>query len=429
MTVPALCLRAAAYIRKRIQQISSTVPITSATSAFNKAVFQLMYRDAPPRSHVSICCAHSLRTGSSRCYSNFLSHPLPPNNRKIQPMSALNIFESIRSTTRRIEPFHSQFLADALCASLNGDRTLFDAFWRLAAPDGWEVPDTSRIKPEQMVDDRGKRIDICIFDEARKRILGIEVKTTDASTKSGQLMQYQTGLTDKEKFSGYQVGIAYLTPFNRKWAIEAITAQEVDSLPSVKAFDEFVGKIDQEHTHGKHVSWLDVAAIPWNGNELWRQHQLYVYQEISSLRNLRVTTQRDRSLDGFFGEEATLAFWKALATLEVERRDDGIIELDNFRDRSSFAQSLAGAFSILMGGEDVSRDANRSDRFEHFDEFRNSEHGEVHQALFDLSTVHRNVWIAGEGDYGVRVAHKKHPGGVSLVRSKDVDKLQIVMQR
>ena len=344
-------------------------------------------------------------------------------------MNALNIFESIGNATRRTEPFHSQFLADALCVSLNGDRSLFDAVWRLAAPDDWELPDRSQVKSEQVVDDKRRRIDICIVDEARKRIVGIEVKTSDASPRTGQLMQYLKGLTGRKVYPGYQVGIAYLTPFNRKWAIEAITAQEVDSLPSVKAFGEFVGEIGQEHAHAKHVSWLDVAAIPWNGNELWRQHQLYVYQEISSLRNLRVTTQRDRSLDQFFGEEATLAFWKALAALEIERRDDGTIELDNLRDRSSFAQSLAGAFAILIGGDGVSHDANRSDRFEHFDEFRNSEHGEVHQALFDLSTVHRNVWIAGEGDYGVRVAHKKHPGGVSLVRSKDVDKLQIVMKR
>ena len=343
-------------------------------------------------------------------------------------MSALNIFESIRSTTRRTEPFHSRFLADALCASLNGDRTLFDAFWQLAAPDGWEVPDTSRVKPEQVVDDSGRRIDICIFDETRKRILGIEVKTTDASAKSGQLRQYLDGLTTKKEYRGYDVGIAYLTPFNRKWAAEAITAEEVNSLDSVKEFEEFA----QECVLAKHVSWLDVAAIPWNGNELWRQHQLYVYQHISSLRNLRVTAQRDRTLDKFFGEEVTQAFWRALDELGVKIENDGIIDLVKYRDHPSFAQGLAASFEILiLEGEGVSCNVNRTDKFEHFNKFREANcYEEIHEALFNLSNAHSHVWIAGKIDYGVRVAHSNHPSsGVSLVRSKGVDRLQIAMER
>ena len=38
--------------------------------------------------------------------------------------------------------------------------------------------------------------------------------------------------------------------------------------------------------------------------------------------------------------------------------------------------------------------------------------------------------IAGKIDYGVRVAHGNHPSsGVSIVRSKGVDRLQIAMER
>ena len=55
-------------------------------------------------------------------------------------MTNLNIFVTICRTTRRIEPFHSQFLTDALNESVSNDRTLFDRVWELATPKGWKAP-------------------------------------------------------------------------------------------------------------------------------------------------------------------------------------------------------------------------------------------------------------------------------------------------
>ena len=46
----------------------------------------------------------------------------------------MNIFETIERVSGTYEPYHSRFLADALEDSLGGDRSLFDAVWRLAAP-------------------------------------------------------------------------------------------------------------------------------------------------------------------------------------------------------------------------------------------------------------------------------------------------------
>ena len=52
-------------------------------------------------------------------------------------METLNIFQTIKCTTHRIEPFHAQFLGDALRASLTEDRSLFDGIWNLCAPADW----------------------------------------------------------------------------------------------------------------------------------------------------------------------------------------------------------------------------------------------------------------------------------------------------
>ena len=331
----------------------------------------------------------------------------------------MNIFESIGRATRRTEPFHSQFLADALTASIGGDRSLFEAVWRMTTPDGWDVPEQAEIVAEDVVE-RG-RIDISIESERPvRRVLGIEVKTTDSSATEGQLERYLKGL--EEKYPEYEVAIAYLTPFNRERA-----ADRAQALPTVREFDDFC----KVHPTARHVSWLDIAAIPWNGNELWRQHQLYVYQHISSDKRLHMATTRDRSLDQFFGGECVDAFWEALGNLGIASADgDVAIKLEC--RAPDFADRLAESFEKLAtDGEGVARKV-KSDKFS--DDLRRrflcSPHRKVHEALFALSCRHCHVWVQGERDYGVRVAHERHPSsGVSLVRSVGPACLKIVPQR
>ena len=129
-------------------------------------------------------------------------------DRENERVRAINIFDVIGKTTRRIEPFHSEFLAEALRVSATGNRSLFDAVWKLAAPEGWDVPHEPRIESEKRLED-GKRIDICIFDQSQGRLVGIEVKTTKASAETGQLEAYLRGLCAKygyEKNAEERVG-------------------------------------------------------------------------------------------------------------------------------------------------------------------------------------------------------------------------------
>ena len=334
----------------------------------------------------------------------------------------MNIFEAMEKTSRRIETFHSQFLADALHASIGGDRSLFNAVWRLVAPEVWEAPERADINAEEFVPGQG-RIDIAIrCDSPERRMVGIEVKTTDSSATDGQLERYRNGLVGK--FPGYAVAIAYLTPFNRKWATD-----KADDLATVREFDGFQAK----YPDARHISWLDIAAIPWNGNELWRQHQLYVYQHISSHKKLRLSVARDRALDNFFGGAAVDSFWEALGELGIEPKADGgvVIELANFDGVPDFADNLAQAFQILVtDGEGVSRNANRGGSFSDDlrQQFLDSPHREVHAALFGLSNQ-SHVYVEGKGDYGLRVAHTGYGSGVSMVTSRGPARLIIRGQR
>ena len=195
----------------------------------------------------------------------------------------MNIFETIRKVTRGIEQYHSQFLTDALTDSLNGDRSLFEATWRLVAPPNWEIPTHAQISSEERVE-RGS-VDICVRClSPHHRVVGIEVKTVDASATPGQLERYHEGLVRKYPESPIQ--IAYLTPFNQERAGGA-----AGSRRTISEFEEFSRKFPQ----ARHISWLDVADIPWDGNFLWRQHQKYVRAHISAPSKLRVNVERNRA--------------------------------------------------------------------------------------------------------------------------------------
>ena len=326
-------------------------------------------------------------------------------------MNMLNIFRSIQKATHRIEPFHSQFLADALDASIQGDQSLFDAVWRLAAPSGWELPGRPEVHAELHTGE-GRRIDICIVDNAgpTKRVLGIEVKTSSASARSDQLEDYYRGLT--ERFPKADIAVAYLTPFNRRAGNSAVR------LPTIRVFEEFSQKVP----HARHLSWLDVAEIEWDGGETWKEHQSYVRDFISSEEKLKHDALGKHSFDEFFGEEAAGQFREALVEMSISFGETGAeIELTN---PDLDAGLLARAFEILIRDGNRVANSNKSNRFEEEQRFTASKHGEFHAALFGLSRRFDNVWVEGKRDYAIRVAHERYGSGVSLVRSKGPDVLE-----
>lgn len=251
--------------------------------------------------------------------------------------------------------------------------------------------------------------------------MGIEVKTIESSAEFGQLERYKDGLTTQNP--EYEICVSYLTPFNRERA-----GDKADTLKTVGVFEEFHKKC----RHARHLSWLDVAGIPWDGNDLWKQHQEYVREHISSCQRLK-NLVLNRGLAEFFGEERVECLRNALAELGISLGDGPIdIDLSRFsRDLPSFAKSLASAFEILLDYEDISHNANKRDKFA--DELRHlflaSPYHEIHATLFALSKRYSHVWIQGKKDYGVRTAHKRHSTGVSLLRSRGHDHLEVGARR
>ena len=330
-------------------------------------------------------------------------------------MSQLNIFETIGNTTNRFEPFHSRFLADALVANLDGRRSLFDGVWSLCAPICWEVPVKACVYSEYELCQR-RKIDILIKDVGANRAVGIEVKTTSTSAEPLQLETYYRDLKHK---NFVDVAIAYLTPFNKDRVGNLAVA-----LDTTKRFNEF--KASHSDALARHVSWLEVAEINWEGNELWRQHQRYVRHNMASLDDLRFLARRDRSLDYFFGDVIEI-FWKELfAITGAVAKTPVVIDLEEcYTDPIS----IAAVFEILINDEYALPSANRENSFPKTkrDEFRKTEkYGAIHDSLFKLTRQYQHVWVRGKTDYGLCMANRKQKGkGVSLVRSDGKTRLVV----
>lgn len=137
----------------------------------------------------------------------------------------------------------------------------------------------------------------------------------------------------------------------------------------------------------------------------------------------------DRNMDlaHYFGEEPARVFWGKLAALGLDARENGgVIELAPFKsDLASFAGGLVGALEALL-------ESDRIARFPEKDAYPEqaraaclrSPYGDVHAALFAMSSRFEFVWVVGWEDYMVRTAHKIHPSsGVSLVSSDGPSRL------
>lgn len=296
----------------------------------------------------------------------------------------------------------------------------------MAAPEGWEIPDSVQIMAEKKLKE-GRQIDICIRSESpHKRVIGIEVKTTEDSAEADQLNQYLDDMKSMSEFLGCDIQMVYLTPFNRERV-----GNKADLLPTIRIFDKF----SKECLGTKHLSWLDVAEIPWEDNELWKQHQGYVRNYISSHEDmerwLSDRSEAKRGFTEFFGEERTECFQRRLEEIGIPLGVDGTnIDLSEINQPpSQFAELIVGALACLLGSDSVLalNDSEKDDEFpaELRRQFLESPYREVHAALFSLSEQYSSVWIKGERDYGVRVAHRRHPGGVSLLRSHGSTRLGI----
>ena len=284
----------------------------------------------------------------------------------------------------------------------------------------------------------GQRIDILIKDKDHGLRVGIEIKISEGSVSPGQLNDYLQGLRDK--CDEALIAIAYLTPFNRtraeqiirtinanRGAGEAEIQGDVTALSTIAEFERFENS-EKSFDQARHVSWLDVADIKWDGGEIWAQHQAYVRTNLASSEKLKTAFTRNRMFCEFFGVEAFANFLDALPS-EFRNCCDRRVELDlGYLGESFRPVELARALTFLIEDDEfVARDKSRDDQFgdDLKKPYLESRYSDYHEALFGLNRFN-HVWVEGTKGYGLRVAHKKSRGKeVSLVTSPHESRLTL----
>ena len=323
-----------------------------------------------------------------------------------------NIFSLFHRVTSRIEPLHSE----ALGLFLELDSDLTRRLMERALPDKLSARHDLNAHPEVVTEEvlpNLNRIDITL--RYPTLLVGIEVKTTDASSTSGQLTRYFEQLQLIERYQGLELFIIYLTPFNRTNISEEIFPRQVKSI---REFDDF----EARHTgRGVHLNWHDVSdlypeeATSHQLSAMYEQHRAYIKEHLCDLGVFKML-QESRGLTEFFGEQHTARF---LATLRrsacyTERVKDYVIVLSELDGKE---RVVIEAILALLRSPTLKSTACKSNEVPNssvLERFTSGPHGVFFERLFAEVASVPHAWFKGGGRLGLRAAHPRHSSGVSV---------------
>lgn len=344
----------------------------------------------------------------------------------------INIFETIHRAKSDCERIHSQFLGEALISSSKEDRILFDSFWDLCTPTNWKPPKNPEIRIEYSFPDKS-RIDIAIIDNRLNRILGIEVKIYETTVDPLQLEHY--GSCIRQSYDDESAALVYLTPFNHDRADQLLKSFDTSQIRSVKEFNNFRKSVGKT-IWTKHLSWLDVADIDCSSNPLWIQHCLFVRSKIADHKPLQERQVRDRRLKDFFSKDSLARFWNSLREIGIkvdEIDKDIVVDLSHLVNANVAPVCLAKAFRILItDSQSVDYYGTVENSRETFVRARipNTQSWDFHNQLLSLSDEFEHVEAIGRDNYGLRVAHQRVDGSVSILTSDlENDRLKFNVSR
>ncbi len=314
------------------------------------------------------------------------------------------IFDIIEKVTSRIEPFHSRTLA----WFLDEDKQFCISFLKAFLPADLlaEFNGQPHVIPELVLGD-SKRIDISI--QLNNAVVGIEVKTVDSSTTKGQLENYWNQL--QTKYKDHHIYLIYLTPFNKNNCHETI----FEGIHAIKEFDDFQ-KIPAHM--GIHINWLDVVALypvqHDNGQEysMFCQHKKYIEEKVCDNRIL-VRNENSRGLEDFFGPEKVNRFINYLKSSNITVQENSFFTIPLAKNIHSF-DAIIELIKILLDDNSFSTKKISSISKELRQEYESGEFGNFFKSVFLLADDLDFVWLKGEKDIGLRIAHKNHTSGVSV---------------
>jgi hypothetical protein len=328
----------------------------------------------------------------------------------------INVFELIGNVTRRIEPFHSEFLTVAL-----RDNHLFrNRFLNLILSeqdrdilDYYLTSDRLEVRSEDILSENN-RIDVVVKEVKSKHIIGVEVKTTDSSVSNNQLHDYYEKMI--EKYPGYNICIVFLTPFNKSNLPEEVTSSQIHAILE---FDNFHVGIK----NSIHINWDEVVDLYDKSdsieNSVFVNHYRYIKEEITDAARLKkrmIDIERNRGLVEFFGESCVEDFYEKISSGNFIYTEDDQMIYFNIDDNINNVDSLLSAFTILMESGKLKKLSRKKNKVEEelLEAYESGTNGDFFKQFFSIVNSYKYLWLQGKGRIGVRATHDSYSSGVSV---------------
>ena len=330
------------------------------------------------------------------------------------------IFHAIApANSSNIEPVHSRTLKYFLerDPAFRGDfleRFVADSFRNRNGLGRGEDP-LVKVHSEDLLSGN-KRIDITI-EFPMKALIGIEVKTSDASTTSGQLNDYWERLHAKKEYIHLDQFMVYITPFS---ATNLPSPEARERVHAIKEFEQF----QSAHPEcGSHANWTEVSGLyPAERDSflgcIYEHHKQFI--EVSVCNPGRITlNQNARELASFLGVEVVNRFFELMEQEDVHfSTTDSKFNFDLQENEHRYEAMVEGIRGLLES-ELLNKGARRNDQKNGpilRIEYQQGRFGPFFKKLFLLFKAHPYAWLKGNKDLGLRAAHPDHKTtGVSLI--------------
>lgn len=329
----------------------------------------------------------------------------------------VNIFEIIEKVTSRIEPFHSEFLTN----SFRNNKILLNKFFLLIRTSLTNDSINKFIASEELIivsEDLffdSKRIDLTIKEPKSKNIIGIEVKTSDASVSHNQLSIYHDNMI--RKYSDYNILIVFLTPFNKQNLPHDISPEEIHAINEFSSFHKNI-------ENSIHINWDDVVDLYENTlsyeNKLYIDHKEYIKTEVTSESRLKqriINMDRNRGLAEFFGEECVGNFFESLLENNITYHEDDKKMKFNLAENANNFDELINTFQILTNSDNLQKKSTKTNKVnkELIKRYENGSNGIFFRLFFSYIENHSYLWLEGKARIGIRASHNLYKSsGVSV---------------
>lgn len=345
-----------------------------------------------------------------------------------------NPFYVIRRCTSRTEPFHSRFLASLISQSPDLLASILkECNWNPVPPEKYQCAE------EYDFNRSGNQIDILIgWPNLVKpeHLLGIEVKTSDHSTSSGQLQKYWDLMEDG---FGNEPNrhLLYLVPYTED-CVKAVCSESKFIPHAVIEYKSFTSEQPKGSERCTIMGWKSMCELEMNAIDALEQDlAVSVRQQVNYLRDKVFSDDeilrksQNRGLDAFFkpGSDITNRLKRFIAKKQIPHKGSDkklTFSLDDPRYHGTLIEIIEMMGREIDGSGNVEPSAESKSVV---DKFLNGPNSKFFQSLFNFVDNNEYLYLEGKSNLGLRSTHPNHKSSGVSICTLYPNKVEIVLLR